>query len=224
MQVCYFGDSVIDPSGIFLLNTIPTGAVTIVAHYCDKLTYKYVETNTFSRSSNGRMTKSNEDLETTNSQGHPFSDHQNELLKIPLNAVRTSMFSFLPFGIIIILRFLLINYSDFVRTQLFVTLICAMQGLRIVLILALLLKANQINQAEISQAEKRAKQQEWEKYHSFKAKKAREEASKNINEPQPGPSSGSLPASKQKLKSSTKKPILDPRLLEQIMEEDETSF
>ena len=99
-----------------------------------------------------------------------------------------------------------------------------MQGLRIVLILALLLKANQINQAEISQAEKRAKQQEWEMYHSFKAKKAREEASKNINEPQAGPSSGSLPAPKPKPGPSAKKPILDPTILEQIMEEDETSF
>ena len=183
-----------------------------------------METNTFSRTSGGRMTKPNEDQENINTQNHPLSDHQNELLKIPLNAVRTSMLSFLPFGTMIILRFVLINYSDFVRTQVFVTLICAMQGLRIVLILALLLKANQINQAEITQAQKRAKQQEWEKYHSFKAKKAREEASKNINEPQPGPSSGSLPAPEQKPEPSTKKPILDPRLLEQIMEEDETSF
>ena len=170
------------------------------------------------------MTKPNEDQENINTQNHPLSDHQNELLKIPLNAVRTSMFSILPFGIMIILRFLLINYSDFVRTQLFVTLICAMQGLRIILILALLLKANQINQAEISQAEKRAKQQEWELYHSFKAKKAREEASKNINEAQPGPPSGSLSAPEPKAEFSTKKPILEPRLLEQLMEEDETSF
>ena len=79
------------------------------------------------------MTKPNEDQENYQTQNHPLSDHQNELLKIPLNAVRTSMLSFLPFGIIIIIKFLLINYSDLVRTQLFVTLICAMQGLRIVL-------------------------------------------------------------------------------------------
>ena len=224
MQVCVFGDSVIDPSGIFLLNIIPTGAVTIVANYCDNLTYEYVETTTFSRSSGGRMTKPNEDLENANSQGQQLTDHQNELLKIPLNAVRTSMLLFIPLGIIVILRFLLINYSDFVRTQLFVTLICTMQGLRIVLILALLLKANQINQREISQAQKPAKQQEWEMYHSFKAKKAREEASKNKNDPQPGPSSHSLPAPEPKPGPSAKKQILDPRLLKQIMEEDETSF
>ena len=99
-----------------------------------------------------------------------------------------------------------------------------MQGLRIVLILALLLKANQINQREISQAQKPAKQQEWEMYHSFKAKKAREEASKNKNDPQPGPSSHSLPAPEPKPGPSAKKQILDPRLLKQIMEEDETSF
>ena len=132
-QVCVFGDISIPPSSTFLIKLLPIVILTITAHVCDKLTYKYVETNTFSRTSGGRMTKPNEDQENINTQNHPLSDHQNELLKIPLNAVRTSMFSILPFGIMIILRFLLINYSDFVRTQLFVTLICAMQGLRIVL-------------------------------------------------------------------------------------------
>ena len=96
--------------------------------------------------------------------------------------------------------------KGFIRTEMFVTLICIMLGSRIVLTLSLLLKATEANQAEISQAKKRAKNLEWEQYHSFKARKAREQQALQNNEPQPGTSSNQ---------------ILDPKLLEQIMEDDE---
>ena len=185
-------------------NIVPTGLLTIVAHICDKLTYEYVRTHTFLRSADRKMIKPENHQESAEDQ-EPLSDHQNELLKIPLNAVRASMFSFGPIVMIIILRFMMKNFSGFARTEMFVTLICIMLGCRIVLTLSLILKATEANQAEISQAKKRAKNLEWEQYHSFKARKAREQALQN-NEPQPGTSSNQ---------------ILDPKLLEQIMEDDE---
>ena len=188
---------------MFLSNIVPCGLLTIVAHICDKLTYKYVKTHTFSRSADGKIIKHEDHQESTEDQ-EQLSDHQNELLKIPMNAVRASMLSFGPIITFIILRSIM--KKGFIRTEMFVTLICIMLGSRIVLTLSLLLKATEANQAEISQAKKRAKNLEWEQYHSFKARKAREQQALQNNEPQPGTSSNQ---------------ILDPKLLEQIMEDDE---
>ena len=180
-QVCVFEDGLRPPKGIvFLSNIVPSGLVTIIAHVCDKLTYEYVRTHTFSRSADGKIIKPEDSQQNTNDQ-EPLSDHQNELLKIPMNAVRASMLSFGPIVMIIILRYMMKNFSGFARTEMFVTLICIMLGCRIVLTLSLILKATEANQAEISQAKKRAKNLEWEQYHSFKAKKLVNKLCKTMN-------------------------------------------
>ena len=107
-QVCVFEDGLRPPKGIvFLSNIVPSGLVTIVAHVCDKLTYEYVRTHTFSRSADGKIIKPED------------SQH----LKIPMNAVRASMLSFGPIVMIIILRYMMKNFSGFARTEMFVTLI-----------------------------------------------------------------------------------------------------
>ena len=104
-----------------------------------------------------------------NTQEQELTDRQKELLKIPLNAIRMSMLSFLPFGVTIVLKFLMMDFPDLFRVQIFVMLCFVLQGSRIVIILTCILKANKINQVEISQAERRAQRQEWERTHSFRA-------------------------------------------------------
>ena len=180
---------------------------TLIAHVCDRLTYAYVRDNTFARNSNQiGPTNHQHNLQAAEQE---LSDNQNELLKIPLNAVRISLLSFLP---LMILPSLILIIGDNVispitKIQMGTILICIIQSLKIIIILTCLHKATEANQAEISQAKKRTKNLEWEQYHSFKARKAREQALLN-NEPQPGTSSNQ---------------ILDPKLLEQIMDDNEES-
>ena len=111
------------------------------------------------------------------------------------------------------------NLSLLFRVQVLVTLICVLQGSRVVIILTCLHKANVQNQAELSQSERRAQRQEWERKHSF-----REE--RHQNQSQPSTSSESCTSRISAPKSFPtqndfrgKRQILDPALLEQIIEE-----
>ena len=95
------------------------------------------------------------------------------------------------------------------------------QGSKIIVILTCLHKATEANQAEISQAKRRADMQEWERLHSFKAKQLRQQAQAQASGPQPS-SSSSLAS--QDVRPMTplrnQRQILDPELLEAIMEEE----
>ena len=144
-----------------------------------------------------------------NSQDQELTDRQKELLKIPLNAIRMSLLSFLPFGVTIILKFLMMDFPDLFRVQIFVMLCCVLQGSRIVIILTCILKANKINQVEISQAEKRAQRQEWERTHSFRAQ--------NPQRPGQGPEHEQIPSHHVQIQSNDlRRQTLDPGLLENI--------
>ena len=152
-----------------------------------------------------------------------LTDHQKELLKIPLNAVRISLLSILPLIFGLILKFVIgDNITGLVRLNITLLMLCMLQGVRIVIVLTCLHKATEANQAEISQAKRRADMQEWERMTSFKAKKLRQNNDTLSSQPQPSTSSASH--DKQPLPSIRKqKQILIPDLLETIMEE-ETSF
>ena len=101
-----------------------------------------------------------------------LTDHQKELLKIPLNAVRISLLSILPLIFGLILKFVIgDNLTGLVRLNIALLMLCMLQGVRIVIVLTCLHKATETNQAEISQAKRRADMQEWERMTSFKAKK-----------------------------------------------------
>ena len=86
-------------------------------------------------------------------------------------------------------------------------------------------KATEANQAEISQAKRRADMQEWERMSSFRAKQLRQQSQNNDTlSSQPQPSTSTASQNKEPLPSlRQQKQILDPDLLETIMEE-ETSF
>ena len=74
---------------------------TLIAFFCDRLTYLYVKENTFRRNQNQVGPSNHQHSIQAEDQG--LSDHQKELLKIPLNAVRISLMSFLPLMILHIL-------------------------------------------------------------------------------------------------------------------------
>ena len=155
-----------------------------------------------------------------------LSDHQKELLKIPLNAVRISLLSILPLIFGLILKFVIgDNLTGLVRLNITLLMLCMLQGVRIVIVLTCLHKATEANQAEISQAKRRADMQEWERMTSFKAKQLCQQSQNNDTlSSQPQPSTSSASHDKQPLPSIRKqKQILIPDLLETIMEE-ETSF
>ena len=191
---------------------------TLIANVCDRLTYNYVKCNTFGRNQNQIGPASGQpNIEAADQE---LSDQQKELLKIPLNAVRFSLITVLPLMFFAALR-LLIN-DNLMRMTIILSFLCIMQGSRIVIILTCLHKATEANQAEISQAKRRADRQEWERLNSFKAKQLRQQtqAQAQASGPQPSTSSsasqdaGSLPPLRNQ------RQILDPEVLEAIMEEE----
>ena len=123
----------------FLVFLSPPLIVSCIAHHCDKTTFNYVKDHSL-RGNSIEMT-SNQTEAKHNPQEQELTDHQKELLKIPLNAIRMSM-SFLPFGVTIILKFLMMDFPDLFRVQIFVMLCCVLQGSRIVIILTCILKAH----------------------------------------------------------------------------------
>ena len=194
---------------------------TVIANICDRLTYDYVKDNTFGGNKNQvRPANHQNNIQAAENE---LTDHQKELLKIPLNAVRISLLSILPLIFGLILKFVIgDNITGLVRLNITLLMLCMLQGVRIVIVLTCLHKAAEANQAEISQAKRRADMQEWERMTSFKAKKLRQNNDTLSSQPQPSTSSASH--DKQPLPSIRKqKQILIPDLLETIMEE-ETSF
>ena len=191
----------------FLVFLLPPLIVSCIAHHCDKTTFNYVKDHSL-RGNSIEMTLNQREAEH-NSQDQELTDRQKELLKIPLNAIRMSLLSFLPFGVTIILKFLMMDFPDLFRVQIFVMLCCVLQGSRIVIILTCILKANKINQVEISQAEKRAQRQEWERTHSFRAQ--------NPQRPGQGPEHEQIPSHHVQIQSNDlRRQTLDPGLLENI--------
>ena len=192
----------------FLVFLSPPLIVSCIAHHCDKTTFNYVKHHSL-RGNSIEMT-SNQTGAEHNPQEQELTDRQKELLKIPLNAIRMSLLSFLPFGVTVILKFLMMDFPDLFRVQIFVMLCCVLQGSRIVIILTCILKANKINQVEISQAEKRAQRQEWERTHSFRAKNPHRRTGQ-------GPEHEQIPSHHIQRKSNDlRRQTLDPGLLENI--------
>ena len=95
---------------------------------------------------------------------------------------------------------------------------CIIQGSKIIIILTCLHKATEANQAEISQAKRRADMQEWERLHSFKAEQLRKQTLSSG--PQPSTSSSATQGMKPLPPLRNQRQILDPELLEAIMEEE----
>ena len=106
--------------------------------------------------------------------------------------------------------------------QVYPLAICSLQGLRIIVILTCLHKANESNQAEISRSERRAQRQEWERTHSFRAERIQTQEHRSaVSEGHLASSSRiiSLKHSSPKTKSFARRQILDPHTLEEIIEE-----
>ena len=85
---------------------------------------------------------------------------------------------------------------------------------RVVIILTCLHKANVLNQAELSQSERRAQRQEWERKHSFQGGKHQSTSS--------GSGTSMISATKSIPTQNdlrVKRQLLDAALLEEIIEE-----
>ena len=183
-QFCLFGETSLDTSIItFLATFLLIVFASIIAHICDRLTYHYVRSNSYAGNSNQSL-PNNQNI-GNNQVIQELTEHQKELLKIPLNAVQVSLSHFVVFGFLIVFRLLgMGNLSLLFRVQVLVTLICVLQGSRVVIILTCLHKANVQNQAELTQSERRAQRQEWERAHSFRTERHQYQS-------QPSTSSGS---------------------------------
>ena len=132
---------------------IPTFVLSFIGYHCDKKTLKHVKDNTIG------------------DQNH-LTEHQKMLLRIPLNAIKTSLISFLPYIIIPMVKYFG-NVSDLTRFHCHIALFSFIQGSRIIIILTCLLKANKVNQIELSREQAREERRKWEQETSFKAKKAK---------------------------------------------------
>ena len=171
---------------------MPTFSMTCIGYLCDKQTYNYVKTNTFGNE-------------------NQLTEQQKMLLHIPLNALKSSLLSFLPFFIIPLVRFFG-DVSDLARFHGYVIIFCFIQGSRITIILTCLLKANKVNQVEMSREQAREERRKWENENSFKAKKTKS----NIALSEKKPSTNKVEHSDSINKD--KRQILDPSLLKMIMD------
>ena len=121
---------------------IPTFVLSFIGYHCDKKTLKHVKDNTIG------------------DQNH-LTEHQKMLLRIPLNAIKTSLISFLPYIIIPMVKYFG-NVSDLTRFHCHIALFSFIQGSRIIIILTCLLKANKVNQIELSREQAREERRKWE--------------------------------------------------------------
>ena len=71
---------------------------TFIANICDRLTYAYVKDNTFGGNKNQVQPANHQN--NIQAAENELTDHQKELLKIPLNAVRISLFLHLAIDIL----------------------------------------------------------------------------------------------------------------------------
>ena len=166
--------------------------MTCIGYICDKRTYNYVKTNSYGNE-------------------NQLTEQQKMLLHIPLNAVKSSLLSFLPFFIIPVIRFFG-DVSDLARFHGYVIVFCFIQGSRITIILTCLLKANRVNQVEMSREQAREERRKWEKENSFKAKKAKT----NVALSEKRLSTNNIAQSDSRNKDGRQ--ILDPSLLKMIID------
>ena len=102
----------------------------------------------------------------------PIGCHATYRYNYPWIPIEQSLLSFLPLMILPVLILIIGDniISPITKIQMGTMMICIIQSLKIIIILTCLHKATEANQAEISQAKRRADRQEWERLHSFKAK------------------------------------------------------
>ena len=163
---------------MFVSILLPVAIATIVAHRCDKLTYYYVKENSLGTNSNQILPIMEQGGNNQAIQRQELTEHQKELLKIPLNAVRVSLFHFAIIGIFLLIRLFVFmgQLSILFRAVAVSSVFCFLQASRVVIILTCLHKANVLNQAELSQSQRRAQRQKWERTvrtHSFQAERHR---------------------------------------------------
>ena len=201
---------------VFLVQVFPFGILgSLVGHCFDNLTCEFVKDNSFG----GNL---NQAQGINDNQG--LTEHQRELLKIPITAKKVSLFSTLP-GIIALAIKFGFGVDDIVRIHLMATLVSLQQTIRIVIILTCLLKANEANQVQLSAEERRQARIDWERTHSFRYQENYKQARQALGldqPPQPGPSC--QPSQARNIQRQTpshhqerKRQILDPGLLEQII-------
>ena len=199
---------------VFLVQVFPFGILgSLVGHCFDNLTCEFVKDNSFG----GNL---NQAQGINDNQG--LTQHQRELLKIPLTAKRVSLLSISP-GLLLLVIKLVLKFDDIVRIHLFFTILSLQQSLRIVIILTSLLKANEANQVQLSAEERRQARIDWERTHSFRYQENYKQARQALGldqSPQPGPSCQPLQARNIQLQTSyhhqeRRRQILDPGLLEQ---------
>ena len=202
---------------LFLVVVLPFGIlVGLVGHCFDNLTYKFVKDNTFGGKANQAQGIIND--------GQGLTEHQRELLKIPITAKRVSLLSISPGFMLIVIR-LVFKFEDIVRVHLFFTILSLQQSLRIVIILTALLKANEANQVQLSAEERRQARIDWERTHSFRYQENYKQARQALGldqPPQPEPSCQPSQARNIQRQTSShhqerRRQILDPGLLEQII-------
>ena len=199
----------------FLVLVIPGILIGLVGHCFDNLTYKFVKDNTFGGNLNQAQGINDNQV---------LTEHQRELLKIPITAKRVSLLSMIPGFLAIVIK-LVFKFDDIVRIHLILTILSLQQSLRIVIILAALLKANEANQVQLSAEEQRQARIDWERTHSFRYQENYKQARQALGldqPPQPGPSC--QPSQARNIQRQTpshhqerRRQILDPELLEQII-------
>ena len=201
---------------VFLVQVFPFGILgSLVGHCFDNLTCEFVKDNSFG----GNL---NQAQGINDNQG--LTEHQRELLKIPITAKKVSLFSTLP-GIIALAIKFVFGVDDIVRFHLLITLVSLQQTTRIIIILTALLKANEANQVQLSAEERRQARIDWERTHSFRYQENYKQARQALHldqSPQPGPSCQPSQARNIQRKTPShhqerRRQILDPELLEQII-------
>ena len=200
---------------------IPFGIlICLVGHWFDRQTYDFIKEHTYGGNANQEQ-----GFADNQSSPQGLTEHQKELLKIPLTAKRISLFSITPALMLIAMK-LIWTDDHIVRLHLLWTIFAVLSCLRIIIILKCLLKANEANQVQMSAEERRLEMIKWERTHSYRFLKQQEEARQALESPLPGTSSQSSNTRRtQQVGSSQhqqgKRQILDPGLLEQIINDVE---
>ena len=201
---------------VFLVVVIPLGIlVSLVGHWFDTMTCQLIKDNSY-----GGNYNQVQGFNDNQSSSQELTEHQKELLKIPITAKKVSLFSISPGIIVLAIKFVL-GVDEIVRIHSFITLLSLQQSIRIVIILTCLLKANVANQLQLTAEERRQEMIEWERIHSFRYKENYKQARQALEQSLPGPSSQPSKVRNNQQQASShqerRRQILDPALLEQII-------
>ena len=133
---------------VFLVVVIPLGIlVSLVGHWFDTMTCQRIKDNSY-----GGNYNQVQGFNDNQSSSQELTEHQKELLKIPITAKKVSLFSISPGIIVLALKFVF-GVDEIVRIHSFITLLSLQQSIRIVIILTCLLKANVANQLQLPKKE-----------------------------------------------------------------------